>query len=529
MGFRLAKSSLSLAVDHMHRFGDTDIFPHLPELLFFAEQKSAVVDELAALDLDSYSPGGAMECLAPKSRYGFRIAHQLGAVDSILLLASVIEIAPSIERVRQPGPEAFSYRFGVGPNGQIFLSGRSFKAWLKHQENILSRSPAAFTKVLYTDISDFYQRINFHRLENYLDECAAGHGASRFIKKHIKAIRAKQSFGLPVGGAASRLLAELTLCDTDKLLADQGILATRFVDDFRIFLRAGEDPYEVLALLADHLAINEGLSLNVSKTLVLSASEFAQRLSASLTDIDEHAEEAALTSLTADIYMDDDPDPDDVEKLKNLNLIGFLEGELSKDSWDVGHIKVIFRALRITRKPESIDYIKENFGRLLMFAKELALLMQELERDENGCFDDMLDVVIDAILKPPASSVHLIQAWLLELFVRGVIDIPLSKIRRLETLSFPLHKRQLLLIRGRKSDTNYFRRQKTAADQYSTLELPCLVWGAGCLPQDELSNWLPSIKSKLKTPTSVQMCDWILKNKNSLSAKLGTPLDEHVE
>ena len=60
------------------------------------------------------------------------------------------------------------------------------------------------------------------------------HGAVRFIKKHISIIRAKQSFGLPVGGSSARLLAELALVDTDQALRDKGLKATRFVDDFRV-------------------------------------------------------------------------------------------------------------------------------------------------------------------------------------------------------------------------------------------------------------------------------------------------------
>ena len=65
--------------------------------------------------------------------------------------------------------------------------------------------------------------------------------------KALKVIRVKQSFGLPVGGTAARLLSELALSDTDRALADHGISATRFVDDFRIFLGARDNPYDVLS------------------------------------------------------------------------------------------------------------------------------------------------------------------------------------------------------------------------------------------------------------------------------------------
>jgi hypothetical protein len=92
----------------------------------------------------------------------------------------------------------------------------------KQQDIIANNSKIRF--VISTDISDYYARINFHRLENLLDEATPGHGAARFIKKHIRIIRAKQSFGLPVGGSAARLLAELALSDTDQALRDRGFI-----------------------------------------------------------------------------------------------------------------------------------------------------------------------------------------------------------------------------------------------------------------------------------------------------------------
>jgi len=84
MTFRLSLSSLEVSLRHLCRYGDTDIFPHLPELAFFADEHNAIINELSNLDLDNYTPAGAIEALAPKNRYGFRIAHQLPALDTLL-------------------------------------------------------------------------------------------------------------------------------------------------------------------------------------------------------------------------------------------------------------------------------------------------------------------------------------------------------------------------------------------------------------------------------------------------------------
>ena len=527
MAFKLSVPALEKTIKYLCKYGDTDVFPHLPELAFFRDESAAIVEELRHLDLDTYNPGGAMEALAPKSRYGFRITHQLGAVDTVLLLAAVVEIGRLIE-ARRPssmGIEAFSYRFDGIAEESLFLENHTYKDWLHAQENRVQGS-LKIKQIVATDISDFYARISFHRLENLLDEAAPGHGAARYIKKSIRVIRARQSFGLPVGGTAARLLAELALSDTDKALIDRGISATRFVDDFRIFLSAGENPYDVLSFLAQQLSINEGLALNAVKTSVFSRPEFLQRVKRLTGDIAEEAEGEALESLTAEIYFDDTPAFEDIEALKALNLLGFLQEEIDKENYDIGRIKVIFRALKIAKPFESIEYIVANFSELVVFAKEITLLMQALEEDVPGCFDELTENVISAILRPPAASVQLIRTWLLELFSRGVISITPQQFKGIENLSSVLDKRQLHIIRSRIDNKHFFRFNKANVGQMSSFEQPAFISGAVCLPKDEYENWLKTLRKIFSAPTCHLFLKWVQNHKDKIISKFEISIDE---
>ena len=531
MTYHVSTASLEAAIRHLCRYGDSDIFPHLPELAFFADEQKAVVAELAKLDLDSYLPAGAVEALAPKGRYSFRIAHQLPALDTLLLLACVVEIGEKIEGKRQPVARArtFSYRFSVdAKSGQLFRGDRTYKDWLHKQQELIEGN-RKIKRIVSTDISDYYSRINFHRLENLLEEVAPSNGAARFVKKHIKIIRAKQSFGLPVGGSAARLLAELALSDTDQALLDRGLLATRFVDDFRVLLKGSDDPYDALGYLAEQLSINEGLSLNAAKTSVISRREYVRRLGRLTSDLDEEAEGVALDTLTADLYFDEEPDESDLKRLKGLNLVEMLKKEIDGDNWDMGRIKVLFRALKIAKPDDAIGFITDNFSELLIFAKEMCLLMETLEDDLPGCFDDLLDKLIEAILIPPASSVQLIRTWLLEIFVRGIVDIPLVKLKKLEGLPAVADKRQLLLIRGRRGDKNFFRKQKTAIYHFSNVEIYSLVWGASCLPKDEYEKWLDTLKGNFNKPLGSLYLKWVAQNKAKLVLKLKAANVDHPE
>jgi hypothetical protein len=531
MAFHLTSAALKTAVKHLCRYGDTDVLPHLPELAFYSGEQKAVIAELSKLDLDSYKPSGAVEVLAPKSRYGFRIAHQLSALDNLLLLAAVVQIGDKIEAKRQPinMRRAFSYRFASNSaTGKVFRADRTFKDWLHRQQGLLDQNKSIKT-VVSTDISDFYAGIKFHRLENLLDEVAPSNGASRFIKKHIKIIRAKQSFGLPVGGSAARLLSELALIDTDQALRDKNLLVTRFVDDIRIFLKGNESPYEALGSLAEHLSINEGLSLNAAKTSVSTRAQYVKRLGFLISDVEEEAEGVALDALTSELYFDDDPDPDDLAKLKGVNLVELLEKEIEQEPWDMGRIKVIFRALKIAKPNEAIQFLLENFSDLVIFAKDMCLLMEELDADVPGCFDDLRDEALDAIVTPPASSVQTIRTWLLEIFVRGIVQISLAQIKRIENLNAVTDRRQLLLIRGRCDDKNYFRKQKTAIENFPDFELSCLVWGASCLPTDEYEKWIDTVKGHFAKPLGGLYLKWLAANKHKLKAKLKGKTVDHPD
>ena len=262
------------------------------------------------------------------------------------------------------------------------------------------------------------------------------------------------------------------------------------------------------------------MTLNSAKTNVLSRVEFLDKIKNMTSDVAQEAESDALETLTANIYFDDVPDYDDVEQLKALNLLGYLQSELDKEHYDMGRIKVIFRALKIAKPVEAIEYVRENLSELTIFAKEVTLLMQVLEEDQRGCFDVLTDVVIAEILKPSVSNVQWIRTWLLELFVRGVVPITTRKLSRIENLPSVLDKRQLHLIRGRIGNKNFFHVNKGNVDQMSMFERSAFVLGAVCLPKDEFENWIRILRPMFASDTERLFLKWIKKHKSGVIEKV---------
>lgn len=82
----------------------------------------------------------------------------------------------------------------------------------------------------------------------------------------------RDSYGLPVGSNASRILSEASLIEVDNYLISQKIDFCRFVDDYRIFAKDSATAHHWLSLLVDRLS-KEGLFINTSKTEIKDVSE----------------------------------------------------------------------------------------------------------------------------------------------------------------------------------------------------------------------------------------------------------------
>ncbi|MBY3171705.1 RNA-directed DNA polymerase [Rhizobium laguerreae] len=504
----LDRQALLWSLEHITAHGDTDIFPYPFEFEFLRERKEEIADALSAENTATFRPLSSLDSLVPKSRHGFRVAHQLYPTDTIFLLAATFSIGPQIEAARggadRPGS---SYRFEPGNEFAMFAPNCRFGNWLLDQYGHTMFAEGQYTHVVEADIADFYQRIYHHRLENGLLDAAGDITETRLIRSFLRDIRARQSFGIPVGGNATRLLAELSLVDIDRALLGEGYQFTRYVDDFRIFIKPNQDPYNALAFLADNLWSSEGLSLSTAKTRVIPFEQYREQLELSSGEDASQAEESAAERLLYALY-DAEEGEQPPEDLVNLDLVAEIHTEIEKEFWDLGKIRVLLRCMKLTRDANAANFLRQNYSILMPFAKELVLLMEELASAEDISFQDMEVPIVDLILTPAIRHLHVTRAWLLELFVRGVISISAAQARRLDVLSDTLDQRALFRIRARLGEVHYFRQRKARIHEFTPWLQPAFIYSAACLPADEYRTWLGNIRLNLNFPLSPLFADW---------------------
>lgn len=223
----VSDSSLNWALEHIFRYGDTDVFPISFEYRAFKSVWPGLLDALRKTDLAQHELGPAIRMMVPKHTTGYRCATQLDPIDSLLFSALVYEMSNLIEEFRLPAERNIScaYRLDVKPDGQFF---RKDTGWLAYHEQSKTYSKESWCKyVISADISDFYNQISHHRIQNALASARVAENRSlmeRFLG-NMNAVH--HSRGIPVGPSGSILLAECALADVDNYLLSGVSSATR--------------------------------------------------------------------------------------------------------------------------------------------------------------------------------------------------------------------------------------------------------------------------------------------------------------
>lgn len=206
--------------------------------------------------------------LVPKKNLcDYRKCAWIDVIDEIKYLTLVLLMAKDIEVARdnKSNKKVFSYRLKTkGNNGYIFDNEYNYTSF---RNRIAEKSKMKNKRIVVEcDISNFYDRLNLHRLESILLSIEKiDKDAIKLLNEILLFWSNRDSYGLPVGPNASRILAEAALIEIDNYLISKNIDFCRFVDDYRIFAKSASEAHKNLAILVERLN-KEGLFLNFSKT-----------------------------------------------------------------------------------------------------------------------------------------------------------------------------------------------------------------------------------------------------------------------
>lgn len=525
----ISDASLRLAVKNIAAFGDTDVFPVPLEKHWFSDEPDIVFELLSKIREDyeaafSSLPIFSSTELTNVGYFGFRSATQIEPLWNAYLLAATIEAASEIEASRQPKERVFSYRFAPDMSkGSLFASygWRDF-----HQMGLQIAEKYQYVGVV--DISDFYPRVYHHRLENVLRTvCKCKSEIVGVIDTLLRKLNSGNSFGLPVGGPASRILAEALLVRSDELLQLRKIEFLRFVDDYIIYGNTEDEVRSHILELSRILLDNEGLSLNRNKIRVYSIDEYVGQSVFADSTADLPKEEQQKRSFFS-MHLRYDPysetAEEDYESLKKAvkehAVLSLLSHEIHKTPINIYSARQLVKAT-VFMDPDEKSLAVRGFSQQI---EKLAPVFTTLARTFQKLKDDIED---DAAQSFFAAVRHLVTARqpligasgtlafairILAIDKSRVAESALQEIFTSRELT-PIIEREVIMAMGRRGANSWISDLKNRFGSMSRPWSRRALLAASYSLGDEGKHWRKSVKKHLPKHDQL-LLDWISSKNN---------------
>jgi hypothetical protein len=504
---QISPATLDWAIKHAINFGDNDIFPKPFEYAAIQHDWATIKDFLSGVNVLEWATRPQRTLLSPKSRYGFRAATQLDPLDFLIFAGLVYDIGSDLEAKRIPVAEqtVYSYRFAPDKDGRIFDGTIGYRQFQARCEAISSGK--SFSHVVVADIADFYARIYVHRLENALNNATKKGNHVKALRSLLSGWNGTETFGIPVGNAPSRLLAEITISDVDDLLKAYGVTFVRFNDDYRLFATSKNQAYRTLSILADHLYTNHGLSLQPQKTKIVEMEAFRRiylptpedrELDAFREKFHELVGELGLGSNYDEIDADD-LDEDQQAEIDRMNLGTLFRAEIAHgEDADIGAMRFLLRRLTQLGNAEVLEDIFQNLEVLHAVFPDVIRYLQSLRNVSPQNRKDIGGRILELLHNSIVAEMNYHRMWALTLFTESEEwDNEDRFLNLLGALSDPFSRRKLILALGRSGQTGWFQLRWRALFEEPHWSRRALILGASCMATDARRHWYDSIEPRL--------------------------------
>lgn len=520
-GPRAVKTFFERAIDNVTRHGDTDIFPFPIENHVFFDLKKETISLLQEIhksfeeSLAKFPPvhEGA---LVPVNYTGFRWGNQLDPLWNLYFLSLVLSIAEKIEenRIAPNSGSVCSYRY-KWDDASSEMFDRTYN-WRYFMEQSLKMAESA-EYVVCCDISEFYPRLGHHKLENALLHLNTGTDIPSRVMKFLSHFSNTNSYGLPIGGPAARLLSEILLNQIDQLLTLHKIGFCRFADDFHIFASSMQDAMSKLLFLSEQLQRTQGLQIQKAKTRIMSKEEFITTSPINLDDTDDAPQEVDTKASTQDkarrllrFSLKFDPYSDtpeeDYENLKKeiekFDIMSILRAELAKSRIHIALSKKIVSALRYLDEDVRNQAVLSMLDNAELLYPIFGQILNVVKITFHDLSSEVQVKVIDALLSLLQKRSHILQVELNLAYAVRVLSCnptPVVQQSLVEIYNRPTHapliRRDVILAMGRASAWHWVSERRSSFRTMSGPERRAFIVASYIL-RDEGKHWRDSTKDE---------------------------------
>ena len=500
---KLQEDSIKWAISHILKESDNDLFPRPYELNVIKESTLEIIDSIKGIEIGSYKWNPARRFLVPKDSTAFRNATQLDIFDSIIFASIIKEFGYLIEQKRIPENEKtiFSYRFRPLTDGTLYANKKAWESFYTKSKQVAS----AYSHIVMCDISDFYNQINLHTIENQLINCDFPNQIKKVIKELLISITQRSSKGIPIGPHASHLLAEMSLIPFDDNLKLQNIAFKRYVDDIIIFCNSEKDARIKLNIVAEILDKEQRLVLQKQKTRIIKSEEFIElceqyllekpinKIEAEILDIiNEHSSGDSYSKIQL-TELDDE----DLKSLEQENIEELFDSYLRSKEPNYERIRWLFRRLSQIGIPNAVDYSIEHFYELIPALNDVCLYISSCANNYTSSWSTIGEQIIDLLEDDMIESNEFYRISLLNLFVYNSNLNNIDKLIRLfGGLSGNL-KRKIILSSIKYNSSSWLRSLKESYNTFDNWTKRAFLIAATKLPAEEREYFFKGISPSL--------------------------------
>lgn len=506
----LTADSLKWAIQSVVAHSDGDLFPRVQEFAAIQAAQDQFIELILKSPLSSFQPGASRRFIVPKDELSYRRATQLDPQDSILLTSIVYQYGAGIEERRKPADMVFSYRFGPTAQRGLYSSQSGWNEfWTK--ANMLGKK---YGCILYCDISDFYNQIYHHTLENQLRESGFTNQAIQWCKGLFNSTTANVSRGVPIGPHAVHLIAEATLIPVDNSLEARGIPFLRYADDIMLFSVDRNEARKNLHRLAEILDQQQRLTVQKSKTRLFDWSDFSAYCASMIEDRPISTNEARLLKVVAK-YSRGEPyrtisfnqiKESDWKQFSPEILTKIIRDYLDKTDPDFIRLRWFYRRLAQIGHPgairvtiDEIDRLAPCFASICYYLASVQLITQD---DWMHLGSELLRVIDrDEVKENPYFKLSI-----LSLFTKNRFINHFERLASLFDTSDNFAKREILLAAKMNSQVDWIREHKETFSQMDPWSQMAFMYCCKDLPDDERRFFLNA--QNLQRPSLLTIASW---------------------
>lgn len=497
---KLEPSSIEWAINSLYKRDDTDLFPKLAEFRIASDLLPESRDKIADLDISSSLPAASRRFIVPKGELSYRAATQLDPLDSIIFTALIYQFGQLIEDKRRPIHEStvFSYRFDPSDDGELYQSHGAWNAFWSHCLEMSREHNFA----LLVDVSDFYNQVYHHTIENRLIDSGLPNQATNWIKRLLESVTSKVSRGIPIGPHPAHLLAEASFIPIDNSLLARGITFCRFVDDIVIFaddeLSLRTSVYQV----AEILDKQQRLQLQNSKTRILDASSLQNYCrymieDRPINDVEEHLLGVVQKYSKGDPYRSvfiSELLESELEAFNADAVEKILNEYLAKEEPDFVRLRWFLRRLSQVRHDEAVEFLLKNFDEMVPAVSEICryfVSASESKADRN--WPEVGEQLLSLLDKDLIQSNEYFQISILALFSNEPRLDHMSRLISKYSTSSTFMRREILLAAAESGQIDWLRELKETVPQMEPWAKRAYLYASRQLPTDERKFFLGTI------------------------------------